>query len=119
MLVVVNQPHINDFVISGTIDPAFLDSLKKKFGSSLTINEDDYVDIESTDWYKDMKSMETPGDNMRTYRHILKLTQQELALKLGTSKQHVSDMERGNKPISKKTAKELAKIFDTSPARFI
>ena len=47
------------------------------------------------------------------------LTQSMLAEKLGTSKQFISDMENGRKPISKKMAKELSKIFDVSVARFI
>ena len=43
----------------------------------------------------------------------------KLAKKLGTSKQFISDMENDRKPISRKTAKELAALFDVSVARFI
>ena len=46
-------------------------------------------------------------------------TQKELAEKLGMNKQHISDMERDRRSISKKTAKELAGIFKVSPVRFI
>jgi len=34
-------------------------------------------------------------------------------------KQHVSNMENGSRPISKVTAKKLAKIFNVSVERFI
>ena len=42
------------------------------------------------------------------------MTQPELAKKLRTSKQFISDMENGRKPISKRMAKELANLFDVS-----
>lgn len=47
------------------------------------------------------------------------LMQPVLAKKLGTTKQFISDMENERKPISKAKAKELAKIFKVSVARFI
>ena len=47
------------------------------------------------------------------------MTQSELAEKLGTTKQAVSNMENGLRPISKKTAKELAAIFKVSVSNFI
>ena len=43
----------------------------------------------------------------------------ELADKLDMTKQHVSDMERDKRAISRKTAKLLGGIFRISPARFI
>ena len=56
---------------------------------------------------------------MRFYRKLSGMTQPVLAEKLGMANQFVSDMENGRKPISKVTAKKLAKIFDVSVARFI
>ena len=47
------------------------------------------------------------------------MTLEDLADKLWMTKQHISDMERGKRSISKKTAKELAFIFRVSPARFL
>lgn len=64
-------------------------------------------------------SRETPGSNLRFYRNLAGLTQKELADKLGMTKQHISDMERDKRAISKKTAKNLGSIFKVSPARFI
>lgn len=124
MLVVVNQPHTNNnFRIEGSLEPSFIESMKNAFGSYITIedqnDDDEYVNIEDTDWYKEMKAKETPSGNMRFYRRLCKMTQSELEEKLGTTKQHISNMERGLKPISKKTAKRLASIFSTSVASFI
>ena len=68
---------------------------------------------------KDFKSRETPGGNLRFYRKLVGMTQKELAEKLGIAKQHVSNMERNERAISKKTAKNLGSIFKVSPARFI
>lgn len=82
-------------------------------------DDNEYVNIEDTDWFKEMKAKETPNGNMRFYRKLCKMTQTELAEKIGTTKQHISNMERGLKPISKKTAKQLATLFSTSVARFI
>ncbi len=123
MLVVVNQPHINDFKIEGTLSSTFLDNLKKEFGTSMKIIEQDedeeLVNPFELDFFKDFKRRETPGANLRFYRKLVGMTQKELAEKLGMTKQHVLDMERNQRAISKKTAKELARFFDVSVARFI
>ena len=121
MLVVVNQPHINDFRIEGTLSSTFLDNLRKEFGDSMKIVQDDeeWVDVRDLDWYREELAKETPGSNLRFYRKLAGMTQKELAEKLGMNKQHISDMERDRRSISKKTAKELAGIFKVSPVRFI
>ena len=121
MLVVVNQPHINDFRIEGTLSSTFLDNLRKEFGDSMKIVQEDegWVDVRDLDWYKEELAKETSGSNLRFYRKLAGMTQKELADKLGMTKQHVSDMERDKRAISRKTAKLLGGIFRISPARFI
>ena len=47
------------------------------------------------------------------------LTQSELAVKLGTSKQAISLMENNRRPISRKTARDLGEIFHVTPKYFI
>ena len=81
--------------------------------------EGGYVDVESLDWFWEFKANETPGGNLRFYRIRDNLTQIQLAQKLGTTRQDVSEMERGTRPISRETAKKLAAIFRTSPVSFI
>ena len=120
MLVVVNQPHINNFTIQGTISGKDLEFLKKHFGESLTvIYEDDHVDFHDTDWFKETEPELTPASNLAFYRKLTKMTQTELGKKLGVSKQVISDMEHGRRSISKKVAKELSEIFKVSVERFI
>ena len=121
MLVVVNQPHINDFItIQGTISGKDLRFLKKHFGESLTVKyDDDIVDCHDADWFKEVEPELTPASNLAFYRKLMKMTQAELGEKLGISKQVISDMEHERRSISKAMAKELSKIFDVSVERFI
>ena len=78
------------------------------------------VDIFSTDWYREMQSKTTPGDTLKIYRENHGLTQARLGEMLGgIPRQHVSNMERGIRPVSIKTARKLAKIFKVSPGKFV
>jgi len=123
MLVVVNQPHINEFMITGTLSPAFLNGLKKEFGDNLSIKEvgedEEWVNFEDTDWHKGIKAIRTPAYNLAFYRKEHKLTQAILAGMLGTQKQVISDMEHGRKAISKRNAKKLSEIFNCNIDKFI
>lgn len=123
MLVVVNQPLINDFKIEGILSKTFLDNLRKEFGDYMQIvskdEDEEWVNVDDLDWFNEAVEKETPGSNLRFYRKLVGMTQKELAEKLGISKQHISDMERDKRAISKKTAKELGKLFKVSPIRFI
>lgn len=119
MLVAVKKPPIN-FEITGYIPDDLIFGLIKKYGDeNVKIERDDMVNAMDMEWFKDLDSEDTPSKNLRFYRKLMDLTQSMLAEKLGTSKQFISDMENGRKPISKKMAKELSKIFDVSVARFI
>ena len=70
------------------------------------------------DFYKEVKASQTSGGNLRFYRRLVRMTQPELVAELGTSKQAISLMENNKRPISRKTAKELGRIFQVSPKRF-
>lgn len=122
MQAVVKTPHI-EIKIKGDIPQKIITLLKEEYGRKVkfTNDEDDeYVNIVETDWYKKIKAEKSPADNMKIYRKLHKMTQEELGEKLGgIPKQHVSNMENGIRPISKATAKRLAKIFDISVDRFI
>ena len=123
MLVVVNQPHTEGFRIEGSIPKDVLDFVERRYSrENISIMDDDgdeLIDPTEMDFYKEMKASETPGGNLRFYRRLVGMTQQELAEKLGMSKHHISDMENNRRAISKKTAKELGKLFKVSPIRFI
>ena len=119
MLVHVNLLHTDGFKVEGTIPESVLSYLKTEFGSSNVKIEEDLVDPFDTEWFKETSSRLTPGSNLKFYRKQNRMTQQELAERLGTTKQAVCAMEHDSRPISKRTAKILAGLFGTSPARFI
>ena len=52
-------------------------------------------------------------------RHKAGLTQKELAEKIGVKTHHISEMERGKRPIGKNMAHRLAKIFDVDYRVFL
>jgi DNA-binding XRE family transcriptional regulator len=122
MLAVVKTPRIK-IEIKGKISKRLLDVLKEEYGSEVQIvpdDEDENIDIFETDWYKNVKEKLTPGKNMRIYRQNLGITQKELGELLGgVPRQHISNMERGIRAISKKVALNLSKIFNTSVDKFI
>jgi DNA-binding XRE family transcriptional regulator len=122
MQVHVKMPHIK-IDINGEISKKHLSLLKKEYGKNVHLvkNEDDeYVDVFKTDWYKNIQSKMTPGKNMKIYRMNRGLTQLQLGELLGgIPKQHISNMENGKRPISLKMAKTLSKIFKVSVERFI
>ncbi len=84
-------------------------------------NEDDeLVEITRSDWYRDIRSQITPGENLRIYRKMHGLTQEALGNRLGNlTRQNISNMERGSRAISKRVAKKLAEQFDVSLEKFL
>ena len=60
-----------------------------------------------------------PGAVLKGSRIKEGLTQKELAKKLGVLPHHISEMERAKRPIGKKIAHRLAKIFKTSYRLFL
>ncbi len=122
MQAVVKTPHI-EISIKGDIPQKIITLLKEEYGRKVKITndeDDEYINIVETDWYKKIKAEKSPADNMKIYRKLHKMTQEELGEKLGgVPKQHVSNMENGIRQISKTTAKRLAEIFDISVDRFI
>jgi len=119
MLVVVKK-HLIDFRVEGNIPCELIDSLRNVYGDAMRIEDDgELMCAEDMDWYKNLEAEDTPGKNLRFYRKMQKLTQAQLAEKIGVAKQFVSDMERDYKPISRQMAKRLAGIFFVDAGRFI
>lgn len=54
----------------------------------------------------------SPAMALRGFRGKMEWTQQELAERLGTTQNRISDMESGKRPISMKMAKRLSKEFN-------
>ncbi len=122
MLAVVKTPHTN-LRIQGDISGAVLSVLKAEYGKKLVIKkeaDDELVKIMDTDWYKQQKKTMTPGKYLRVYRENKDLTQEELGQKLGgLSRHYVSDLETGNRAISKNIAKILSELFKQPVTRFL
>ena len=118
----VKTPHIK-IDIKGEIPAKLLSVLKEVYGKKVKLvkdSGDELVDVFETDWFKDIDDKMFPGKNMRIYRELYKMTQEELGEKLGgISRQNISHMERGIRAISKQNAKELSKIFKVPVDRFI
>ena len=122
MLAVVKTP-LTSVRIKGRIPDRVLEALLAEFGRQVRLTrepDDALVDVFQTDWYKAVKKTMTPGAYMRIYRENRKMTQAELGKTLGgLPRQHVSNMENGVRPISKKTALKLSRIFSVSVEKFI
>ena len=122
MQAVVKMPHI-EIQIKGDIPPKLLSVLQEEYGEKMQLSfdsDDETVDIFETDWYREIKSKITPGDNLKIYRQNHGWTQVQLGEMLGgVPRQHISNMERGHRAISIKIARKLAKIFNVSPEKFV
>ena len=122
MQAVVKTPRI-ELQIRGDIPPKLISVLEEEFGDDLRLQEeqdDKIVNVFETEWYRQIKSSMTPGDNLKIYRDNRGWTQAQLGAKLdGVPRQHISNMERGLRPISRKMAKRLAQVFEVSPSKFI
>ena len=80
-------------------------------GEPLVLIEDVFPDLRG--------SRKRPAAILRGYRYRDDLSQVDLAKRLGITQADVSNLESGRRPISKKMAEKLAKIFKTSYRVFL
>ena len=122
MLAVVKTP-LTKIRIKGRIPNKLIEVLVQEYGKNVQItpdSEDEKLDVFQTDWYKKIKKKLTPGTYIKIFRQNKNMTQAELGKELGgLPRQHISNMENGSRPISKRTALKLAKLFDVSVEKFI
>ena len=124
MLAVVKMPH-TDLLIQGDYIPKdLLDDLRTRYGASNVIvknqNEsEEFIDIEETDWYKEISTSTTPAAMLKLCRTDAHWTQKQMAEKLGIDKHIISELERGVRPISIKMARSLGRIFGHSYKNFL
>jgi DNA-binding XRE family transcriptional regulator len=122
VLAVVKTP-LTKIRIKGRIPNKLIEVLVQEYGKNVQItpdSEDEKLDVFQTDWYKKIKKKLTPGTYIRVFRQNKNMTQAELGKALGgLPRQHISNMENGSRPISKRTALKLAKLFDVSVEKFI
>jgi DNA-binding XRE family transcriptional regulator len=122
MLAVVKTPRTS-VRIKGQISNRLIDALLAEYGEDVKLTrdtDDELVDVFQSDWYKKTKAKMTPGTYVKIYRQNRHMTQVQLgALLGGLPRQHVSNMENGLRPISKKMALQLSRVFDVSAERFL
>ena len=119
MQVVVKTPRIR---IEGEISGTIVQYLRDQYGEIEIIEDpdDELVEVKNSDWYRSIRGAIGPGENLRVYRELHGLTQDQLAAKLGNlTKQNISNMENGHRSISKSVAKRLADLFDVSVEKFV
>jgi ribosome-binding protein aMBF1 (putative translation factor) len=92
-------------------------SIRKQFSNYIL--DDEYVDWFKTDLHKEIASSMKPGDYLRNFREAQGVTQKDFADKIGVRVNYLSDMETGQRAISRMTAKKLAAIFNVTPGVFI
>jgi plasmid maintenance system antidote protein VapI len=81
--------------------------------------DDSYIDVTNTGWYKDSQNRLRKGGLIQILRNNRNISQGELGDKLGVTGKYVSDLEHGRRAISMNIAKKLAKIFERKPERFL
>ena len=71
------------------------------------------------DLYPDVQDSELPGLSLRGSRVKENMTQKQLARKTGVSQRHISEMERGIRPIGKKHARLFGKALNVGYTVFL
>ena len=94
-------------------------SIKMQFSDYIIDASDENEDWFESDLHKEIASGMKPGDYLRNFREAHGFTQHDLAEKIGVRVNYLSDMETGQRSISKMNAKKLGEMFKVSPAIFI
>ena len=110
MLALVKNPRI-EISLHGEHVDELIEWISKKFEISILTSENaDSIDIEETDFWKEMQSNRI-GNLLSGARLKAKLSQAQLAEKLGIRQNMISDYERGKRRLSPTMAKRIAKIL--------
>lgn len=112
--------HINlapRFNTKGCITPSVLEALKKDY--TIESEDDSFVDVTTTDWYKKSQDRLRHGGLIRILRNHKNMPQGALGKRLDVTGKYVSDLENGRRAVSLKMAKKLAVVFGRKPERFL
>lgn len=119
----VVKTHRIDINIKGEIPHKILSVLKEEYGEAVKLyneSDEEKVNIFETDWYNRTNANIQPGENLKIYREMHGVTQEKLGETLGNvPRQHVSNMERGVRKISLRTAQKLAQLFKVPVEKFL
>ena len=115
MQVRARTPRIRVDIQGDSIPVELMDAIRKVVPEDeieILEGDDEYVDWFDTDLHSEVEARTTPGEVMRIYRENRRWTQAELGEKLGgVSRQNVSHMEQGRRPISAATAIKLSRLY--------
>ena len=81
-------------------------------------DDDTVIPIEEAEWYKQTTAEMTPGDKLSALRWKHRLTQAELARRIGRNRQNISAIERGERGLGIKLALEIAAVMGEPVERF-
>ena len=110
MLALVKKPRIEISLQGEQIDE-LIEWISKKFEVSiLTSDISESIAVEETDFWKEMQSNRI-GNLLSGARLKARLSQAQLAEKLGVRQNMISDYERGKRRLSLSMAKRIAKIL--------
>jgi DNA-binding XRE family transcriptional regulator len=110
MLALVKKPRIELSLHGDDVDE-LIGWISKKFEVSILSSENsETISVEETDFWKEMQSNRT-GNLLAGARLKAKLTQEQLATKLGVRQNMISDYERGKRRLSPSMAKRIAEIL--------
>ena len=113
----MEKPHIE------TVELKFLGPAAKRREVVDLMKTMGFIDTtELVDWrecFPEISDAQMPGVVLRGLRHREELTQAELAGIIGISQRHISEMEKGKRPIGKEMAKRLAKALNTQYKVFL
>jgi DNA-binding XRE family transcriptional regulator len=110
--IILTVPIAHAAIAAETITGIF-----KLAGHELTTDEDDDDDRLYT--IEEAFPDASPAMALRGARGLEELTQAELAEKIGISQSRLSELESGKRPISRKMAQKLGKIFDMPAKTFL
>lgn len=120
MLVVAKTPRIKVRITGpGARRVASLVTRSIRGAAIVNDDEDEFVDITQTDWYKSMSAKMTSGKVLRHYRENAGLSMTELAEKSGIALAHISAMEHDKRAIGKISAQRLGKALSCDYKRFL
>jgi plasmid maintenance system antidote protein VapI len=92
--------------------------MKKQFSKYIDAS-DELENWFETDLHKGIAAGMKPGDYLRNFREAQGITQKDLAEKISLRVNYLSDMETGQRMISRMNAKKLGAIFKVNPGVFI
>lgn len=105
-------PQEKQFKVRAMIE-SLLDLAEVRYSIPDEVNEDGFYSLEQV--FPDLHA----GSAIKGLRYREKLTQIQLARKLGVKRHHISEMENGKRTIGKEMAKRLADALNTDYKVFL